>query len=103
MDTGPEWTIEAYCEENGLGPYERANDLFLQIPFVFETLPLGLKKDKDMQTMIYKAVFDFDRFFEKYGRFAGSTPPEDDYEMTAVLTGITLNLIRRTADLKTKE
>jgi Fe-S-cluster containining protein len=103
MDTGPEWTIEGYCEENGLGPYERANDLFLQIPFAFETLPLGLRKDKDVQTMIYQAVFDFDRFFEKYGRFGASTPTEDDYEMIAVLTGITLNLIRRTAHLKTKE
>jgi len=102
MDRGPEWTIEAYCAENGLGPYERANDLFLQIPFVFEALPAGLKQDKDVQTMIYQAVFDFDRFFEKYGRFGPSTPPEDDDQLLRVLTDITLNLIRKTADLKAK-
>ncbi len=97
---GRQWTAEAYCEDNGLGPYEEANDLFLQIPFAFETIPFSLRHDKEVQTMIYQAVFDFDRFFEQYGRFGSSSPAEDDHEMIALLTNITLNLIRRTADLK---
>jgi Fe-S-cluster containining protein len=103
MGRGPEWTIETHCEENGLGPYERANDLFLQVPFAFDTLPFGVRQDKEVQTMIYQAVFDFDRFFETYGRFGSFAPPEDDHEMIVLLTGITLNLIRRTAHLKLEE
>ncbi len=103
MGRGPEWTIEAYCEENGLGPYERANDLFLQIPFAFDTLPLGVRQDKEVQTMIYQAVFDFDRCLETSGRLGSYPPPDDDHEMIVLLTGITLNLIRRTAHLKLKE
>ena len=103
MGRGPEWTIEAYCEENGLGPYERANDLFLQIPFAFDTLPLGVRQDKEVQTMIYQAVFDFDRCLETSGRLGSYPPPDDDHEMIVLLTGITLNLIRKTANLNLKE
>lgn len=100
LGTGPEWAIEAYCEQNGLGPYEKANDIFLQIPFAFERLPFSLKHNKEVQTMIYQAVFDFDNFFEKYARFGPTTIPADDYEMVATVASITLNLIKRTADLK---
>jgi hypothetical protein len=98
--SGAEWTIEAYCEDNGVGPYEKANDIFLQIPFAFEAIPLSLRQDKEVQTMIYQAVFDFDRFFEQYGRLGLSSPPKDDHEMIALLTNLTLNLIQRTADLQ---
>jgi hypothetical protein len=99
LGKGPEWTIEAFCEENGLGPYEKANDLFLEIPFAFERIPLRSRHDKEVQTMIYRAVFDFDRFFKQYAPAGLSELPEDDNEMMSVLTRITLNLIKRTADL----
>jgi Fe-S-cluster containining protein len=102
LGKGPEWTIETFSEENGLGPYERANDVFVQIPFAFEMLPIGLRHDKEVQSMIYQAVFDFDRFFEKYGPFGPYGPPQDDHEMIALLTSISLGLIRRTGALQSK-
>ncbi|MDY6952301.1 MAG: YkgJ family cysteine cluster protein [Thermodesulfobacteriota bacterium] len=103
LGSGPQWTIEAFCEQNGLGPYEKANEIFLQIPFAFEAIPLRLRHDKEVQTMIYQAVFDFDRFFEKYAPAGLSRPPEDDHHMIECLSTITLNLIRRTADLQSGE
>lgn len=103
LGRGPEWTIKAYCEQNGLGPYEKASDIFLQIPFTFETLPFRLKQDTEVQNMIYQAVFDFDRFFEKYAPFGPSTPPDDDHEMITLLASISLNLIRRAAGLGSNE
>lgn len=102
LGRGPQWTIDVFCEENGLGPYEKANEIFLQIPFAFEAAPIRLRHDKEVQTMIYQAVFDFDRFFEKYGPANLSVPPEDDNEMMTLLTSITLGLIKRTADLESK-
>lgn len=99
LGRGPEWTIDTYCEQNGLWPYQKANDVFIEIPFTYETLPFSIRHDKEVQNMIYQAVFDFDRFFEKYARRGPSAPPEDDHDMIAVLTRIVLNLINRTACL----
>jgi len=103
LGSGPEWTLEAFCEQNGFGSYEKANEIFLQIPFAFEAIPFRLRHDKEVQTMIYQAVFDFDRFFEKYAPAGLSVPPEDDNEMMALLTNITLGLIKRTAELELRE
>lgn len=103
MGRGPEWTAETYCDENGLGPYEKANDVFLEVPFAFEMIPLSLRHDKEVQTMIYQAAFDFDTFLKKYAPSNPSLPPEDDHQMIDLLSSITLNLIRRTAELESKE
>jgi len=98
LGRGPLWTIETFCEENGLGPYEEANERFLQIPFAFQKIPLNLRNDKGVQTMIYQPVFDFDRFLETYASSGLSVPTEDDNKLTALLATITLGLIRRTAE-----
>jgi hypothetical protein len=66
-------------------------------------IPLNLRHDKEVQTMIYQAAFDFDRFVKKYAPSGPSLPPEDDHQMIDLLSSITLNLIRRTAELKSKE
>lgn len=97
LGRGPDWTIGDYCQANGLGPYEKANDLFLDIPFTFNRLPYNVKQDRDVQGMIFEAVFNFDRFFERYGRFPHTAVPEDDHEMIVLVRSITLNLIEKTA------
>ncbi|MDY6836390.1 MAG: YkgJ family cysteine cluster protein [Thermodesulfobacteriota bacterium] len=103
LGRGPKWTTEAFCEQNGLGPYEKANDIFLQIPFAFDKIPFNLRHDKEVQTMVYRAVFDFDRFFEEYARFGQAVPKADDHEMVAMLTNIVLKLLERTAELAFKQ
>ena len=100
LGRGPDWTIKDYCEANGLAPYEKANDLFLDIPFTFNRLPYSVRQDREVQSMIFKAVFNFDTFFEKYGRFPHTAVPEDDHEMIVLVRRITLSLIERTAQLK---
>ncbi len=47
--------------------------------------------------MVFEAVFNFDRFFEKYGRFPHTAVPEDDHDMIVLVRSITLNLIEKTA------
>ena len=95
LNRGPAWTIGAYCEANGLGPYEKANDLFLDIPFAFNGLPYGVRRDSEVQSMIFQALFDFDRFFEKYGRFPHAAIPNDDGELIVVIRRMTLNLMEK--------
>jgi hypothetical protein len=99
---GPEWTMEAYFDENGLGPHEKANDVFLEVPFAFERLPLLLRHDREVQTVIYQAVFDFDKFLKTYGSAGSSLITEDDLRLIDRVTDISLNLITRIADLQPK-
>jgi hypothetical protein len=96
---GPDLTVERYVEMNGLGPYEKANDTFLDIPFVFNSLPGHLRQDRDVQSMIFEAVFNFDRFFEEYGRFPHTTVPDDDSALITLIRSIVLNLIMQTGEL----
>ena len=100
LGRGPAWTIEDYCEANELGPYEKANDLFLDIPFTFSRLPYGLRQDKEVRGMVFEAVFNFDTFFKKYGRFPHTSVPKDDHEIIVVVRRIVLNLMEKTAHLK---
>jgi hypothetical protein len=99
FDRGPDLTIEQYVEVNGLGPYERANDVFLDIPFTFNSLPEHLKQDRDIQSMVFEAAFNFDRFFEKYGRSPHTTVPDDDGALITLVRGIVLNLIMKAGGL----
>jgi Fe-S-cluster containining protein len=99
---GREWTIQDYCEMNGLGPYEKANDLFLDIPFTFHSLPYHVKQDKEVQTMVFEAVFNFDRFFEKYGRSPHTAVPDDDNALIVLVRSIALNLIMKAGQLHPK-
>lgn len=99
---GPDWAIEDYCEMNGLGPYEKANDLFLDIPFTFSSLPNHLKQDKDVQSMVFEAMFNFDRFFEKYGRFPHTAVRNDDDALLVLIRAVVLNLITKTGQLNSK-
>ena len=71
--------------------------MFLDIPFTFNRLPYNVKQDRGVQSMVFEAVFNFDRFFEKYGRFPHTAVPEDDYDMIVLVRSITLNLIEKTA------
>jgi Fe-S-cluster containining protein len=96
---GPDLTVERYVEMNGLGPYEKANDIFLDIPFTFNSLPEGVKQDRDVQSMVFEAVFNFDRFFEKYGRFPHTAVPDDDGALIILIRRIVLNLIMKAEDL----
>jgi Fe-S-cluster containining protein len=97
MGQGQEWTVDAYCEANGLGPYEKANDLFLDVAFTFRKLPCEVKYDREVQTMIFQALFDFDRFFKEYGAFSRAAIPSDDGELIAVIRRVTLNLMGKFA------
>jgi len=97
---GPDLTIEQYIEMNGLGPYENANDVFLDIPFTFNTLPEHLKQNKDVQRMIFEAVFNFDVFFEKYGHSPHTAVPDDDSALIVLIRRIVLNLIARAGELE---
>jgi hypothetical protein len=92
-------TIERYVELNGLEPYERANDIFLDIPFTFNNLPAHLKQDRDVQSMVFEAVFNFDRFFEKYGRSPHTAVPDDDGVLITLMRSIVLNLIMKAGEL----
>ena len=103
LGKGPDWTIRAYCEANGLGLYDKANDLSLDIPFAFNGLPDGVRQNRDVQGMVFEAVFNFDTFFEKYGRFPRTAKPEDDHDTIVLVRSIVLNLLEKTAQLKTKE
>jgi len=96
---GPELTVERYVEMNGLVPYEKANDVFLDIPFTFNSLPEHLKQDRDVQSMVFEAVFNFDRFFEKYGHFPHTAVPDDDGELIVLIRDIVLNLIVKAGEL----
>jgi hypothetical protein len=99
---GREWTIEDYCKINGLGPYEKANDVFLDIPFTFHSLPYHVQQDKEVQTMVFEAVFNFDRFFEKYGRPPHTAVPDDDNALIVLVRSIVLNLIMKAGQLHSK-
>jgi hypothetical protein len=96
---GPDLTIARYIEMNGLGPYERANDTFLDIPFIFTSLPEHLRQDKDVQSMVFEAVFNFDRFFEEYGRSPHTAVPDDDGALIILIRSIVLNLIMQAGEL----
>ena len=61
--------------------------------------PYAARQDREVQTMIFQALFDFDRFFEKYGRFPHAAIPKDDGELIAVIKRITLNLMDKIAQL----
>jgi hypothetical protein len=100
MGRGVEWTPGEYAEANGLGPYERANDFFLDVPFAFKGLPLAVRQDGEIQTLIFETVYNFDRFFAKYGQSFHGVVPEDDGETIALVRNIALGLIEKTADLK---
>ena len=93
LGRGPGRTIQDYCKINGLEPFEKANDLFLDIPFTFNRLPHNIRQDREIQSMIFESVFNFDCFFEKYGRFSRSSMPKDDYEMIVLVRSVALNLI----------
>ena len=99
LGRGPVWTIPGYCEANGLEPYERANDLFHDIAFEFYRLPHGVRHDKDVQHMIYGLVFNFDTFFDEYGRFPGTLLPEDDDALMPLVRQLAVNLIERAAEI----
>jgi len=103
LGRGPDWTIGGYCEMNGLGPYEKANDLFLDIPFTFNRLPYSVRQDREVQSMVFEAVFNFDRFFEKYGRLPRIAVPKDNHELIVLVRSIALNLIKKIAHLKLKD
>ncbi|MBW1860455.1 MAG: YkgJ family cysteine cluster protein [Deltaproteobacteria bacterium] len=96
---GPDLTVDSYVEMNGLGPYEKANDVFLDVPFTFNSLPKHLKQDRDVQSMVFDAVFNFDGFFEKYGHFPHTAVPDDDGELIVLIRNIVLNLIMKTGEL----
>lgn len=96
---GPDLTVERYVEMNGLGPYEKANDIFLDIPFTFNSLPEHLKQDRDIQSMVFEAVFNFDRFFEKYGRSPHTAVPDDDGALITMIRSIVLNVIMKAGEL----
>jgi hypothetical protein len=85
-----------------LGPYEKANDLFLDIPFTFHNLPYHVQRDKEVQSMVFEAVFNFDRFFEKYGRFPHTAVPDDDDALIVLVRSIALNLIMQAGQLPPK-
>jgi Fe-S-cluster containining protein len=103
LGRGSDRTIGEYCEMNGLGPYEKANDLFLDVPFAFSRLPYGVRQDREVQSMVFGAVFDFDTFFAKYGLFPHTSVPKDDYEVIVLVTSIALNLIKKAVRVKLKE
>lgn len=96
LGQGPEWAIGKYCEANGLGPYDRANDLFFDIIFEFHRLPHTIRYDKDVQRMIYGLVFNFDPFFARYALFPHTALPENDEEAMKRVRLLALNLISRT-------
>jgi Fe-S-cluster containining protein len=95
--SGPEWTVEAYCEENRLRAYEKANDLFFEIPFNYYTLPHTVRHNRDVQQMIFEAVFNFDKFFKKYGQFPHTTLPDDDDQLIILVRSVALGLIEKAA------
>ena len=100
LGRGTEWTIAGYCDVNGLGPYDMANDLFLDVPFAFRDLPSATRQDREIQTMVFEAVFNFDRFFAKYGQTFNCVVPENDHDMIALVRNIALGLIEKIAGLK---
>ena len=97
LDRGPSWTITGYCQANGAEPYERADDLFLDIPFAFYGLPSSVRTNKDVQQMIREVVFNFDRFFDTYGRFPRRRLPDNDDEMIDLVRTVALGLMERAA------
>ena len=103
LGSGPEWKTGDYFEANGLRPYEKANDLFLDIPFAFKRLPYGVRQDSEVQGMVFQAVFNFDAFFAKYGRFPHTSVPKDDHEVIVLVRSIALNLIKKAVRVKLKE
>ncbi len=103
LGRGSERTIGQYREMNGLGPYDEANDLFLDIPFAFKKLPYGVRHDREVQSMVFEAVFNFDTFFAKYGRFPYTSVPKDDHQMIVLIRSIALNLIKKAVRLKLKD
>ena len=100
LGRGADRTMGEYCEINGLIPYEEANDLFLDIPFAYKLLSHSVRNNKDVQSMVFEAVFNFDTFFEKYGGFNHVPAPKDDHEMIVLVRSIALNLIKKAAQLK---
>lgn len=100
LGRGPDWTIWDYCESNRLGPYEKANDFFLDIPFAFNRLPYKVRQDTTLQSTVFQAAFNFDQFFKKYGRSPNAGFAKDDHEMIVLVRDIILNLIRRAAHLR---
>ena len=97
LGRGPSWTTTGYCRANGAEPYERANDLFLDIAFAFYELPYPVRYNKDVQQMIREVVFNFDRFFDTYGRFPGRRWRDDDDEMIGLVRTVALGLMERSA------
>ncbi len=103
LGRGSDRTVGGYCEMNGLIPYEKANDLFLDIPFAYKRLSHSVRHDSEVQSMVFEAVFNFDTFFAKYGRFNHVSAPKDDHEMIVLVRSIALNLIKKSARLKLGE
>jgi Fe-S-cluster containining protein len=103
LGRGSDRTIGEYYKMNGLRPYEKANDLFLDIPFAFKRLPYGARQDREVQSVVYEAVFNFDTFFSKYGPFPRSSIPEDDHDVVVLVRSIALKLIKKVVCLKLEE
>ena len=103
MGKGADRTVREYCEMNGLMPYEKANDLFIDIPFAYKRLSHSVRYDGEVQSMVFGVVFNFDTFFEKYGRFNLVSAPKDDHEMIVLVRSIALNLIKKVVRMKLKE
>ena len=99
LGCGKEWTIKAYRDASYLEPYERANDLFLDVAFEFYRLPHSVRYDKDVQQMVYGVVFNFDKFFDEYGKYPHTRLPENDDEIMELITTIALRLIEKAAEL----
>jgi len=98
LGRGKEWTIKAYCDANHLERYERANDLFLDVAFEFYRLPHSVRYNKDVQLMVYRVVFNFDKFFDEYGKFPHTRLPENDDEIMELIRAVALRLIERAAE-----
>jgi hypothetical protein len=103
LGRGSDRTIGEYRDINGLRPYDEANDLFLDIPFAFKKLPYGVRHDREVQSMVFEAVFNFDTFFAKYGRFPHTSVPKDDHELIVLVRSIALGLIKKAVRLKLME
>jgi len=97
LGCGKEWTTREYCEANGLERYERANDLFLDVAFEFYRLPHSARHNKDVQQMVYGVVYNFDKFFDEFGKFPHTRLPENDDEVMELVRTITLGLIEKAA------
>jgi hypothetical protein len=96
---GKAWSIKAYCRANDLARYERANDLFLDVAFEFYRLPHSVRHDKDVQQMAYGVVFNFDKFFDEYGKFPHTRLPDNDDEIMEFIRTMALRLIEKAAEL----